>query len=371
MQYRAHLATIFALILSTQITLAQGNPHLRTPRLTNKDVVALITAGISSDVIIAKIKASLCEFNTEPAALAELKGQGVPNDVLKAMVEAPAGRPPTEGAAEEKPSTREAEDARVSGELAAAEKVVSAMRRLDNAIAVGVTFQNYSALLIEQKTIVDENLRAVSNAEFRGGVERALLDHQYAMYVWNLAAANNWAYFYTKQEPGRTLITRYGVPIKISIWTQVPVMTGLSHIWLSARGHFNSAENTLRVMKSPPPQPAEPVTTAGDDSGPAGTWDLRFEGKDNKGTAKLTLTEVGGKLGGKLGLQSGEVELSGLTFDAKEGRLTAGFTTTEDGAQALGGLRIVTSGDAMDGRMVLVKSGGTPVSVPFLGLRRH
>jgi hypothetical protein len=277
----------------------------------------------------------------------------------------------TEGAGEEKAAARQEEKGRISGELSAADKIVSAMRRLDNAIAVGVTFQNYSALLIEQKTVVDENLRAVSNAEFRRSVERALIDHQYAMYVWNLAVANGWAYFFSKQEPGRTLITRYGVPIKISIWTQVPVMTGLNYIWLSARGHFNSAENTLRGMKSPPPPVAEVVSITSGEGGLAGTWDLRFEGKDNKGTATLTLTEGGGRLGGKLSLAAGEVELSGVTFDPKEGRLTAEFTTKEDGFQVPGKLRIVTSGDAMDGRMELAKSGDTPLTVPFLGSRRH
>jgi hypothetical protein len=118
-----------------------------------------------------------------------------------------------------------------------------------NAIAVGVTFQNYSALLIDNKTTIDENLPDITDGGFRLAVEQLLIDYQYAMQVWNLAVANNWAYFYTKQEPGRTLVTRYGVPVKISIFTNVPVMTGLNYIWLSARNRFNNVQTQLKKMQ--------------------------------------------------------------------------------------------------------------------------
>lgn len=141
-----------------------------------------------------------------------------------------------------------------SKEVSAAEKIIAALRRLDNATAVGVTFQNYSALLIEDKSIVDENLKDITNPDFRLSVDQAMLDYQYAMYVWNLAVANNWAIFYTKQEPGRTLINKYHVPIKISVWTQIPVLTGLNYIWLSSRNNFNNASNTLKRMGESPLQ---------------------------------------------------------------------------------------------------------------------
>lgn len=74
------------------------------PRLTNKEVVELVQAGISSATVIAKINASRCNFDTEPSVLAELKRRGVPDDVLKAMIEAPYGPPkaPPAPAAEKK-----------------------------------------------------------------------------------------------------------------------------------------------------------------------------------------------------------------------------------------------------------------------------
>lgn len=137
-----------------------------------------------------------------------------------------------------------------SKEVLATQKVMSALRRLENAIGVGVMLQNYSALMIESKTVIDENLKDVSDDTVKVIVQQIMNDHQYALSVWNLAAVNGWSYFYTKQEPGRTLVTRYGYPLKVSIWTQVPVMNGLNYVWLAARNRFN--ELSARVKKTCP-----------------------------------------------------------------------------------------------------------------------
>jgi hypothetical protein len=56
------------------------------PRLTNKQVVEMVKAGLSAEVIISKIKTSRCNFDTDPSILAEMKHNGVPNEVLKAMI---------------------------------------------------------------------------------------------------------------------------------------------------------------------------------------------------------------------------------------------------------------------------------------------
>lgn len=54
--------------------------------LTNKDVSAMIAAGLSPEVVIAKIHSSPCAFDTSPKALEYLKQSGVPNPVILAMV---------------------------------------------------------------------------------------------------------------------------------------------------------------------------------------------------------------------------------------------------------------------------------------------
>jgi hypothetical protein len=147
---------------------------------------------------------------------------------------------------------------------AAAAKIMSALRRLDNAAEVGTTFQNYSSLLIENKSVVDDNLKDLSNPGVRWEVEQAVFDYQYAVEVWRAAIANKWEVFLTRLEPGRTLITKYGVPVKIGFFTNIPVMTGLNYIWLSARNHFNRISGlTPEQARTPGTLSSTPSSTAG------------------------------------------------------------------------------------------------------------
>src|SRR5688500_3464894 len=82
------LSICFASIAHSQET----DPNL-SQRLTNKEIVEMVTAGLSSELIIAKIKVSRCNFDTDPTQLSELKSKGVSNEVLHAMIEAPYGLP--------------------------------------------------------------------------------------------------------------------------------------------------------------------------------------------------------------------------------------------------------------------------------------
>ena len=55
--------------------------------LDNSDVVRLVTAGLSSELIVAKIEQSECKFDVSTDALIGLKKSGVPSKVLTAMIE--------------------------------------------------------------------------------------------------------------------------------------------------------------------------------------------------------------------------------------------------------------------------------------------
>ena|SRR5713226_6303042 len=79
------------ILFSLNIALAQDMASI--PRLSNKEIIKMAAAGVSSEVIISKIKISRCNFDTDPTLLAELKQKGVSNEVLKAMIEAPYGFP--------------------------------------------------------------------------------------------------------------------------------------------------------------------------------------------------------------------------------------------------------------------------------------
>jgi len=62
------------------------SPSAVTTELTNKDVIQMQDAGLGADIIAEKILSSACDFDTSPAALAQLKKTGVPDPVLLAML---------------------------------------------------------------------------------------------------------------------------------------------------------------------------------------------------------------------------------------------------------------------------------------------
>ena len=83
----AALALLTAVVLKSQTT--SSNKEV----LTNQDVIELSKAGLSSEIISAKIKTSTCNFDTTPAALKVLKSAGVPDSLILAMVQAAPSLP--------------------------------------------------------------------------------------------------------------------------------------------------------------------------------------------------------------------------------------------------------------------------------------
>jgi hypothetical protein len=81
--------------------LAQNAPRY----LTNADIVTMTKAGISASTIVLSIKQGASKFDTSPDALAQLKKEGVADDVLNAMliagVPSPAATPPATATAEQ------------------------------------------------------------------------------------------------------------------------------------------------------------------------------------------------------------------------------------------------------------------------------
>jgi hypothetical protein len=54
--------------------------------LRNQDVLAMFEAKLSPAVIVTKIESSPCAFDTQPAALQELKSKGVAEEIILAMI---------------------------------------------------------------------------------------------------------------------------------------------------------------------------------------------------------------------------------------------------------------------------------------------
>ncbi|MHB8216875.1 MAG: hypothetical protein ACYDDS_12435 [Candidatus Sulfotelmatobacter sp.] len=70
--------------------------------LTNQDVLDMLKAGLSSEIVAAKIRASSCHFDTSPSALKDMKGNSVPDDVVLAMIQAPLQAPSANASVVEK-----------------------------------------------------------------------------------------------------------------------------------------------------------------------------------------------------------------------------------------------------------------------------
>ena len=97
---RRRLVGLLALILSVQTTFppaiqaAQDAAKIVQPSQTvvalgNQDIIEMLRAKLSAEVILAKIKTSPANFDTSPEALKQLQAEGAGESVLLAMVNAP------------------------------------------------------------------------------------------------------------------------------------------------------------------------------------------------------------------------------------------------------------------------------------------
>jgi hypothetical protein len=85
------LVCFFLLIafgFQTSVAEQQEKRHLK-----NSDVVGMVKAGLSEATIVLVIEHGSCEFDTSPAALIELKNQGVSPAVMEAMMRAQDSAP--------------------------------------------------------------------------------------------------------------------------------------------------------------------------------------------------------------------------------------------------------------------------------------
>ncbi len=88
--YTVLLLTV-ALSFTTLASQDTQTPKASAESLTNANVLDMLSAGLSQEIVIAKIAASTCAFDTSPAALKVLKATNVSDAVILAMVQAPTG----------------------------------------------------------------------------------------------------------------------------------------------------------------------------------------------------------------------------------------------------------------------------------------
>jgi hypothetical protein len=87
------LAFGVCIVLSGSMLASQDTqrPKSNAKPLTNVDVVDMLKAGLSQEIVIEKMNTSACEFDTSPGALKVLKTANVPDAVILAMVQGHSG----------------------------------------------------------------------------------------------------------------------------------------------------------------------------------------------------------------------------------------------------------------------------------------
>lgn len=86
----AMILAIAASCSGAGVALRGRGQEATNPTLTNDDVIKMAQAKLPDGVIVAKIKASPCKFDTSPDTLIKLKQAGISDTVMQAMAEAGA-----------------------------------------------------------------------------------------------------------------------------------------------------------------------------------------------------------------------------------------------------------------------------------------
>src|SRR6185369_16911641 len=96
MSWKHWLVIAVVLVLTTSAeTLGQApKTQTRSSRiLTNRDVLLMVHKGMKSELVIATILTSPCNFDVFPPVLDDLKRRGVPENILQVMSVVPNGPP--------------------------------------------------------------------------------------------------------------------------------------------------------------------------------------------------------------------------------------------------------------------------------------
>jgi hypothetical protein len=146
--------------------LARPAQQTQPRPLTNADVLKMVEAKIAPEVVVEKIKASPCDFDTSPEALGRLKEAGVPDALLLVMVMSPKCAPQPQ---QQPPPRRVAVQvpAGTLVELETAYTFNSQLTRTGDA----VSFRVVNPVIVEGRVVVEKGAVAtaiVTKAE-RGG----------------------------------------------------------------------------------------------------------------------------------------------------------------------------------------------------------
>jgi len=225
----------------------------------------MVKSGLSVDLINAKIKSSKTQFDTSPAKLTELKKNGISETILVAMVE--SGAKPTV-ATTVKPNIQ----------VEAARTALKALRRLNSATDVGISYVNYSPLVAEVKAEVEDSLPKIDSDNLRREIKSAMDEYAFAASVWQAT----WRSDLIEGNLKEIAINQYNVQKKG--WLKVVWRNDLlTAIWGRAKNHFAIAEGIYTQLQNTTDNPSNTDSFAG-------AWKLTIE--NNGQTVEFFMTII-------------------------------------------------------------------------------
>jgi hypothetical protein len=133
--------------------------------------------------------------------------------------------------------------------ITATQEAISALRRLDAATQVGVSFFNYNPLLIDAQAKVNEALPLLPNGNLKNEISLAMEAYNDAYLAWRIT---NQQGFLISPPPaglidGSQLIQKYSLPPSPLSGTSIYVTRedALSTIWTRARQNIDRASSLL------------------------------------------------------------------------------------------------------------------------------
>jgi hypothetical protein len=131
-----------------------------------------------------------------------------------------------------------------------AENALKALRKISSAVEVGVSYQNYSALIISVKADVDDNLQHIKDENVKNEILSAMAEYSLVLTLWNESIQRRSGDFLAAFEPYKSIQAKYKVKTyetggnpNILLMT---VSETLNAIWISAKTHIESASKSLK-----------------------------------------------------------------------------------------------------------------------------
>jgi hypothetical protein len=88
MRCNTHFALVLCACLALQAPIARAGQDAKPEALTNDTVVEMVRAGLSTSIIVSKVRMSAPAYDLSAKELVRLKNSGVPDEVIEAMIQA-------------------------------------------------------------------------------------------------------------------------------------------------------------------------------------------------------------------------------------------------------------------------------------------